>query len=265
MGKKRVAAGPGRRPDVVSKAKANAKRSTGPFYAVLGFIAIAGIGILAYVATRPKDLVSTVDAKLPPAKAEGYLLGNPNAPIQVLEFADFECPACSQFATLSEPDVRKRLIDPGIISYRFFDYPLPMHKNTWHASNAAACAADQGKFWEMHDALFNGQDRWNTAATSRPKSVFLGYVRALGLDTGKWEQCFDGRVHQRRIEANATEAERRHVGLTPTFVIGNKMLPGAISYDKFKAYVDSARTQIAADSAVPATVAAPQGKDAKPK
>jgi len=223
---------------VVKKSKS---KSNTPFYAALAIIAVVGIGALAYVATRPKNVATTVEpAAVVAGEPQGYLLGKPDAPVQVIEFADFECPACAQFATLSEPDVRKRLVEPGLISYRFYDYPLAMHKNTWHASNAAACADEQGKFWEMHDQLFNEQDRWNGQATSRPKSQFQGYAKAIGLDVDKWEQCYDARKYEPRIKANEQMAIKRGASQTPTFVIGNQMVGGAISYDRFKAMVDSA-------------------------
>jgi protein-disulfide isomerase len=237
MAKDRVEAGRGRRADVVKKSK----KSNTPFFAGLAIIAVVGIGAIAYVANKPKGEAKTVDpATVVAGEPQGYLLGNPNAPVQVIEFADFECPACGQFATLAEPDIRKRLIEPGTISYRFYDYPLAMHKNTWMASNAAACADEQGKFWEMHDALFNQQDQWNGQATSRPKSKFQEYAKLIGLKVDQWETCYDARKYQPRIKANEQMAIKRGASQTPTFVIGNQMIGGAIGYDKFKSMVDSA-------------------------
>jgi protein-disulfide isomerase len=246
MAKDRVDAGRGRRADVVKKAAPPSKK---PFYGALIVIGLVGIGALAYVASRPKGEATTVDpATIVAGEAQGYLLGKADAPVQVIEFADFECPACGQFATLAEPDIRKRLIEPGTISYRFYDYPLPMHKNTWMASNAAACADEQGKFWEMHDQLFNAQDQWNGQATSRPKSKFQEYAKALGLNVDQWEACYDARKYQARIKANEQMATKRGASQTPTFVIGNKMVPGAISFDRFKALVDSALVLAKADT-----------------
>jgi protein-disulfide isomerase len=239
---------------VVKKSKTQSKT---PFYGVLALVAIVGVGALAYVANRPKNTSTTVaPASLVAGEPQGYLLGKPDAPVQVIEFADFECPACGQFATLAEPDIRKRLIDPGTISYRFYDFPLSIHKNTWLASNAAACADEQGKFWEMHDQLFDKQDQWNGQATSRPKSKFADYAKALGLDVDKWEACYDARKYEPRIRANEQMAIKRGAGQTPTFVIGNKMVGGAISFDHFKALVDTALTLAKADSGKPAV-----GKD----
>ena len=237
MAKDRVEAGRGRRADVVKKSK---KSNTG-FMGLLGVIAVVGIAAIAYVSTRPKNEAKTVDpATLVPGEPQGYLMGKPDAPVQVIEFADFECPACGQFATLAEPDVRKRLIEPGTVAYRFYDFPLSIHKNTWPASNAAACADEQGKFWEMHDILFNEQDRWNGQATSRPKGKFKEYAGQIGLKVDQWEQCYDAQKYMPRIKANEQMAIKRGAGQTPTFVIGNKMVPGAIGFDRFKALVDSA-------------------------
>ena len=81
-------------------------------------------------------------------QSAGYTIGNANAPVEVTEFGDFECPACGHFATLTEPDIRKRYVSTGKVLWRFVDFPLTMHRNTWHASRAAACADEQGKFWE---------------------------------------------------------------------------------------------------------------------
>ena len=94
-------------------------------------------------------------------------MGSATAPLEVTEFGDFECPQCGRFATLTEPDVRTRLVNTGTIRWRYIDFPLEMHRNTWNASIAAACADEQGKFWEMHDAIFAAQDRWDGEATEQ--------------------------------------------------------------------------------------------------
>lgn len=225
------------------------------FYVVLALVVVAGGLFIVRAARSPKYKPVVTTAPITPATAEGYLMGNPNAPVQVMEFADFECPACGNFSVVTEPDVRARIINTGLASYRYFDFPLPMHKNTMAASNAAACAADQGKFWEMHDALFRNQPEWNGEATDDPKKFFLGYAKTLGLNTDTWEKCFDQQLHQPRILANQAEGERRKVQSTPTFVIGTRMIPGALTYDQFKAFVDSA-TKESASAPHPADTAA---------
>lgn len=257
MGEKRVDAGRRGRPGVVKARRSESRR---PFYIALAIIALVGTGAIVYVATRPQEGVATV-ANVTPGEAEGYLLGDPNAPVQILEFADFQCPACERFATITGPDVRSRIVDAGLASYRFYDFPLPMHRNAFNASLAAACANDQGKFWEYHDRLFLGQPEWSDER--KPEGIFADYARELGLDVSRWEQCYDSREHERTILANKAEGERRQINQTPTFVIGNRVVPGAISYDRFRAIVDTVLAEARArdSAAAPAadSASAPAG------
>jgi protein-disulfide isomerase len=210
------------------------------FWIVLGVLVLLGVTGLSWMASRPKTQVTRVDPNLPPMKAEGYLLGSPSAPVEVIEFADFECPACGQYATLTEPDVRTRLVNTGQVRVRYIDYPLPMHRNTWDASLAAACANDQGKFWAMHDALFANQDKWNSEATSRPRGPIGDLAKSVGLDMTKYNACMDAETHRAKIQSHLAEAEKRNITSTPTFVFNGTVVPSALPYDAFKKYVDEA-------------------------
>ena len=227
-------------------------------YLALGAIALVGAFLIYRSADKPPRASTITDVPANNLQAEGYLKGNPNAPVQIIEFADFECPACAQFATITEPDVRTRLIETGVANLRFFDYPLSQHRNSLAAHNAAACAAEQGKFWEMHDKLFAGQVDWSTGSTSNPDRIFTRYANEIGIDGNRWEECYDSRRHEARIRANAQEGERRRIQSTPTFVVGRRMVPGAISYDELKRLVDSARVD--APPANPATAPADTAK-----
>jgi protein-disulfide isomerase len=150
---------------------------------------------------------------------------------------------------VTEPDVRTRIVNAGLASLTYYDFPLTQHRNTVAASNAAACADEQGKFWEMHDRLFQAQDEWNGEATDAPKPFFRRYASEVRVpDLAKWESCFDTRKYQSRINANLADGLRRGVNSTPTFLIGNKLYPGMRSYDEMKRLVDSVAK------------AAPQGK-----
>jgi len=215
------------------------------FASVLIVIAIAGVGVLGWAVSRPKAGAIAVDPSIPAGAPEGYLLGNADAPVQVMEFADFECPACGHWSAVTEPDVRERLIKTGVVAFRFYDFPLSMHRNTWSASLAAACANDQGKFWEMHDAIFANQNEWNGETTANPRRPLRRLAEQVGLNLDTWDACFDTQKHIPRIKGNEAEAMRRQVGQTPTFIIGSKMIPGAVGYDVFKVYVDSALAESA--------------------
>ena len=123
----------------------NASSRPKAFLWVLGAIVLVGVAALSYVASKPKGAVTDVIQPADTTNAgpsQGYLMGKVDAPVKILEFADFECPACAGFATITEPDVRTRIIEPGLANITYFDFPLNMHRNTVAASNAAACAGE---------------------------------------------------------------------------------------------------------------------------
>jgi protein-disulfide isomerase len=250
--------GRGRRPELVK----NARRGGPPraFWIALGLIAVIGLGVLAWSASQPKTRVTRLDPSLPALKAEGYVLGSPSAPVEVIEFADFECPACGQYTTVTEPDVRAKLVNTGKVRIRFMDFPLPMHKNTWDASLAASCANDQGKFWEMHDVLFANQDRWGGEATSRPRPVISDLAKGLGLDMTKYGACMDNETHRPQIQATLAEAERRQINSTPSFVFNGTVVANALPYDQFRKYVDDATAAAASAPKADARATVPAGK-----
>lgn len=252
MGKKRMDAERGRGRGVVNsgsaKRKAGSSGGSGGggkrwFYILLAVLLIAGIGTLSYVSTRPGQAVSQIDSTIAPVPNQGHVMGSDAARVEVVEFADFECPACGSFATLAEPDIRARLINTGLIRFRFMDLPLNIHRNTWAAHRAAWCAGEQGRFWEMHDIIFQNQDRWSGEATRRPDGVIAGLARQIGLNMDQYESCVSTRKYDPQIQANVDEAVRRQVQSTPTFLIGTKRVASAIPYDEFRRHVDEALAQ----------------------
>ncbi|HZI42659.1 MAG TPA: DsbA family protein [Gemmatimonadaceae bacterium] len=229
------------------------RNSTRIFYLALAVIAVAGIGALSWMSRRPvaRD-ASPFDSTLPKVQSNGYVIGSASAPIEVIEFGDFECPQCARFGSLTEPDVRTRLVDKGVIRFRFVDFPLSMHRNTWQASRAAACADEQGKFWAMHDALFQAQDQWNGEATSNPDEVFKGLAKQIGVNSQQFDQCIDTKRTQAKVQAHHELAMQSHINATPSFIIGGKVAEGAITYDEFKALVDAALAKSGSPLATPA-------------
>ncbi len=237
-------------PNVVRQARGGASRRG--FFLALLVIAVAGVGAITWAmqrgraASQPIVVPETVANPNAP-RPEGYVLGRADAPVEIVEYADFECPGCGQFAAVTEPDVRTRLVNTGRARFRLYDFQVTQgHRNSPAASLAAACANDQGKFWEMHDRIFAGQNDWNSFATDDPKPVFAGYAQAIGLDAGRWAQCYDGRQHVQRLAAHRAEAARAGVQATPTFIVGNRKLEGVQPFDALKALVDSAAPAAAA-------------------
>jgi len=235
----------------VAKSKAGKKQSgknavrgtpNRQFVAAIVVVALLGVGGLGYALSHRGPSVIVVDPNIPAGAPQGHLMGKADAPVQVIEFGDFECPACGNFATITEPDVRTRLINTGIVAFHYYDFPLSQHRNSFTAHLAAACAADQGKFWEMHDRLYAGQDEWSDLidpGMTDPMSVFRRYAKELGLDVKTWENCVTSQKYTAQIKGNQAEGMRRNVQQTPTIIIGDQQVNG-VSYDQFKQLVDEA-------------------------
>ena len=217
------------------------------FFVVVGVLALAGVGALVYLSTRPKVSipVNVEIAVSDTAGFSGYYLGSEKAPVEITEYADYQCPACGDFETVQFPDVRSRLIETGKLRWRFRDFPLPMHKNARVAAHSAACAADQGKFWEQHRAIFQGQTDWSQAGDAG--KAFREYGKQNGLDLTAYDACMTAAKFAGRIQASVDEGIRVGIQATPSFVIGGRLYSGNQPYDRLKAMVDSlANTVVAA-------------------
>lgn len=222
------------------KPRRRATRDNRKFYTILGAVGLVGALAITYAATRSSGSgAMTIDPSAVSGPAEGYVMGSPSAPVEIMEYGDFECGACAQFSIVTEPQIRERLVQTGMARFRFFDFPLNIHQNTIPAHLAAACANDQGKFWEMHDQLFQNQDKWNGQATRNPQKQFEGFGKTIGLDMDAWETCYDDRRHLPKIQASVAQGNKLRVSSTPTFIVGNTMVAGALGYDRIKAMVDS--------------------------
>lgn len=235
----------------MSKKSVKPQKSQTPFLALIGIVAVIG-GAVLYQVTRPSvPEAIAVDPSAPPSDAVGYVYGNPDAPITIAEYADFECPGCGQFAVLHAPDIKKRIVDAGLAKFVFYDFPLAMHPNAMAAHLAAACANEQGQFWEMHDRIFLSQPDWNSQATGNPKKVLSELAQGLSLDMTRWNDCFDNRRHLGTIEANRNAGIKLGVNSTPTLQVGDRMFSGGLTADQVKQIVDSLTA--ASAPAAPAT------------
>lgn len=212
------------------------------FYVVLGVLAVA-LGITTFVLLSDDGGSTAAAAAAPgPAVADdgfrGYTLGREDAPVEVTEYGDFECPACAGFATIQMPTIKQQLIATGKVRWRYRDYPLPMHPYARLAAHAAQCAGEQSRFWEMHDQLYYNHS-W--AQTGRdPSRLFRDMARAAALDLGRYDACMESGRYAARIEFSRQEGEQRMVNGTPTFFINGVLYQGRNNSDAFKAAVDSA-------------------------
>jgi protein-disulfide isomerase len=164
-------------------------------------------------------------------------MGDSAAPVEITEFADYQCPFCQTFATLQIPTIRKRLIETGRLRWRFRDFPLQQHPHARTAAHAAACADEQGKFWAMHDRIFEGQAEW--AGERDATATFRRYATEVGLDAGKYDACMSAAKYAGRIQASHAEGMRIGVNSTPTLFVGGRLYQGRFDSDAITRLVDS--------------------------
>ncbi|MEK6689580.1 MAG: thioredoxin domain-containing protein, partial [Gemmatimonadota bacterium] len=168
----------------------------------------------------------------------GYVLGSADAPVEIMEFADYQCPACEKFEMVEFPYVVERLINTGRVRYVYRDFPLDQpHKWARLAAHAAACANDQGKFWEVHGGIYATQTEWSFS--SRAGNQFRDIAGKQGLDLGSYDECMSSLRYAGRLQASLEEGLRLGVNSTPSFLIGGRLYPGVLPYDRIKALVDS--------------------------
>jgi protein-disulfide isomerase len=216
-----------------------------PFYLLLALVAVVA-GVLMWRASRSSGGDASVAAADAPtivtaadSAFQGYVLGSATAAVEVVEFADFQCPHCGEFANVQFPTIREQLINTGRLRWRFRDFPLNF---PWSrvAALAGQCAGEQGKFWEMEDALFQQQAAWGRSS-SNPTAAFRDLARGSGADLDKYNACMDSQRYAGRIEASHREGMARGVTGTPTFFVNGRELENSRfgNSDAFKNLVDS--------------------------
>jgi protein-disulfide isomerase len=148
--------------------------------------------------------------------------GSPTAPVWVVEVSDFQCPFCKTWHDSVYRVLRREFVTPGTIRLAYINYPLPNHENAMPAAEAAMCAAVQNKFWDMHDGLFDSQQRW--APLPNAAAVFDSVARAKGVDVAAMRQCIERGSTRALILADAERAQESGVEATPSFIIGGDVL-----------------------------------------
>lgn len=168
-----------------------------------------------------------------------YLPASPSAKLTVVEFGDYECPACG----LYQPLVKKLLTDfAGQVNFVFRNFPLSQHANAQISAQAVEAAGLQGKFWEMHDKVYESQKEW--ADLSDPKDTFIGYATGLGLDTEKYKTDIESADIKKKIQSDYSDGTLIKLNATPTFYLnGKKIETLPSSYDGLKKLVSDALAQ----------------------
>jgi protein-disulfide isomerase len=163
-------------------------------------------------------------------------LGDPDAPIKIVEFSDFQCPYCARFAVDAWPQIRQTFVESGRVYWVFKDYPLDqIHPYARLAAQAAHCAGEQLAYWEMHDELFEQQAGWTES--SSPGDDFKEIAGQLGLDQGAFGECLDSGRHATTVTNNVTEGQAAGMSGTPTFFFNGYPASGAIPFEGFEQIV----------------------------
>ncbi len=165
----------------------------------------------------------------PNIKLEGLVVkGDPDAPITIVEYSDFQCPFCKRFFDNTLPSIMQDWIDEGKAKLYYKHFPLnQIHPQAQKAAEAAECALDQDKFWEMHDKIFENQGAIGVADLKK-------YAEESGLDAEQFNECLDGGAKAAIVNEHLQEGIANGVTGTPSFFVNGQNIVGARPYEVFQ-------------------------------
>lgn len=169
-------------------------------------------------------------SKVPKVTSGDHVRGDSNAKVTLIEYSDFQCPYCGQL----EPTMEKILADyKGKVRVVYRHFPLTtIHPYAQGAAEASECAAEQGKFWEMHDILFSNQ-------TALDETSLKSYAGKIGLNASQFASCLSSHKYASAISQSSSDAQASGITGTPGVWVGNQLIKGAYPYDTFKQLIDS--------------------------
>ncbi|MFA6295218.1 MAG: thioredoxin domain-containing protein [Candidatus Paceibacterota bacterium] len=217
----------------------NIKRIT--FWA--GFIIVIGLIIWGLIVAMNKPTGPLVPRGTPaPITAEDHITSilpsSDVTPVTLIEYSDFQCPACGAYHILVEQLLASSTI-PIKFVYRHF--PLTQHLNAIPAAMASEAAGVQGKFWDMYHLIFEDTSEWTEL--SDPTSVFIGYATKIGLDLNKFKTDLTSSTLKTHINNDLKEGVRVGINATPTFFVNGKAIVNPTSYEAFKTLIETASSE----------------------
>ncbi len=207
----------------------------GLYLGVILFLAATVWGISAFVGDK---LPTSLSADVGKVLDTDWTEGNVEAKISLVEYSDFQCPACAYYAEIVK-QIMNEFGEHVVLIYRHF--PLDIHKNSIPAARAAEAAGRQGKFWEMHDMLFDRQSDWS--AEINPEQKFTQYADQLKLDTAQFLEDYNSSATISYVEESLNSALSMGLTYTPTFILNGKIIKPN-SYDDFRNIVRDAVEKI---------------------
>ena len=171
--------------------------------------------------------------------------GDPNAPITIVEFSDFQCPFCARFHEQTLPLLLEEYIDTGKVNFVYRDFPIQsIHPNAMPAAVAAECANEQGNYWEYHDMLFEKQSGWSRLDSNSAISTFSQYATDIGLEQQQFDSCLGSGKYLEEVQGDLSDGRDYDITGTPGFFIGNEeigfvKINGAQPFDSFQRIIDA--------------------------
>jgi len=202
-----------------------------------GFLVVIGLIVWGLVVSVNKGNRNGLEnlGQPAPVSASDHATGPLDAPVTIIEYADFECPACESYYY-----VVKQLLSSSTVPIRlvYRNFPLPQHTNALPAALAAEAAGLQGKYWEMHDLIFQNHADWTDLGD--PKPVFVGYAKDLGLDIGRFDADTASSGLKDFIDNQEAEGVGIGIDATPTFFLNGKAINNPPTYAEFESDIEAA-------------------------
>lgn len=175
---------------------------------------------------------------LPREMTDTNSMGNPNAPVHMIEYGDFQCPYCLKFWTETEPQLIEEYVNADKVYFEYRSVGAFLGPESGWAAEGAYCAGDQGRFWEYHDTLYTNWTGENVGDFTKDKLV--EYAKALDLNMEEFEACISEERHKGTVEQDAAQAEADGVHATPTLFINGVKIEGAQPYTLLKQFIEQA-------------------------
>ena len=180
------------------------------------------------------------------AADQARIKGDDSAAVWLVMASDFQCPACKHWHDTYSAEIERDYVATGKVRFAYINFPLNQHGNARDASEAAMCAAAQGKFWEMHDRIFATQETW--AVLPDPVAHFRTLAGEVGVDSAAWDACLADNVMIPMIDGDYQRGMTGGVNQTPTFFIGSQVVGGAIPARELRPLLDAAVSRAGGDS-----------------
>ncbi len=200
---------------------------------------IAGIALIVWgiIASSGDNSSVNVSSSISDIVEQDHVKGNPDASIVIMEYSDFQCPACKAYFPIIKQLMSEYSDD---IAFVYRHYPLTsIHANAEPAARAAEAASVQGKFWEMHDKLFENQSEWSELSTKLAEDKFAEYAGDIGLDVDKFKIDLGSKAIKERVKSDSQSALRAGLNSTPTFFINGEKIKNPRGLNEFKFFVDN--------------------------